>query len=46
MYAQSLAQQNRSEEAKVLLSSGVAAATRQGNQHARSEMEALLEQLG
>jgi predicted Zn-dependent protease len=46
MYAQSLAQQNRTEEAKVLLNAGIAAATRQGNQHARSEMEGLLTQLG
>ncbi len=46
MYAQTLAQQNRPEEAKVLLNSGIAAANRQGNQHARSEMEGLLTQLG
>jgi predicted Zn-dependent protease len=46
MYAQALAQHNRAEEAKALLNSGIAAATRQGNQHARSEMEGLLTQLG
>jgi len=45
MYAQTLAQHNRGEEAKVLLGRGIAAANRQGNQHARSEMEGLLAQL-
>ena len=45
MYAQTLAEHNRADEAKALLNSGIAAATRQGNQHARSEMEALLMQL-
>jgi len=39
MYAQTLAQHNRAEEAKTLLHTGIAAASRQGNQHARSEME-------
>jgi predicted Zn-dependent protease len=46
MYAQTLVQHNRAEEAKVLLSRGITAANRQGNQHARSEMEGLLAQLG
>lgn len=46
MYAQTLAQQDRAEEAKALLNKGIAAANRQGNQHARSEMEGLLAQLG
>jgi predicted Zn-dependent protease len=45
MYAQTLAQHNRAEEAKALLSRGIAAANRQGNQHARSEMEGMLAQL-
>jgi predicted Zn-dependent protease len=45
MYAQTLAQNNRVEEAKAVLGRGIAAANRQGNQHARSEMEGLLEQL-
>jgi predicted Zn-dependent protease len=45
MYAQTLAQHNRAEEAKALLTRGIAAADRQGNQHARSEMEGLLAQL-
>ena len=46
MYAQTLAQNDRAEEAKTLLTSGIAAASRQGNQQARSEMEGLLAQLG
>jgi predicted Zn-dependent protease len=46
MYAQTLAQQDRAEEAKALLNKGIAAASRQNNQHARSEMEGLLAQLG
>jgi hypothetical protein len=46
MYAQTLAEHDRAEEAKDLLNKGIAAASRQGNQHARSEMEGLLEQLG
>jgi len=46
MYAQTLAQHDRTEEAKALLNKGIAAASRQGNQHARSEMEGLLAQLG
>ena len=46
MYAQTLAQHGRLEEAKALLNKGIAAASRQGNQHARSEMEGLLAQVG
>jgi predicted Zn-dependent protease len=46
MYAQTLAQNSRAEEAKALLAQGIQAATRSGNQHARSEMEALLSDLG
>jgi len=46
MYAQTLAEHNRADEAKALLNNGIAAAIRQGNQHARSEMEGLLMQLG
>jgi predicted Zn-dependent protease len=45
MYAQTLAEHDRTAEAKTLLNQGIAAATRQGNQHARSEMEGLLSQL-
>jgi hypothetical protein len=46
MYAQMLVQNNRADEAKVALSKGIGSAIRQGNQHARSEMEALLSELG
>lgn len=42
MYGQLLAREGRKEEAKQVLSNGIAAATRKGNSHARSEMEALL----
>jgi len=46
MYAQTLAQNERAEEAKAILARGIQAAIRQNNQHARSEMEALLADLG
>lgn len=46
MYAQTLAQNDRGEDAKSILTQGIQAAIRQGNQHARSEMEALLADLG
>jgi len=46
MFAQTLAQNDRSEEAKSILTQGIQVATRQGNQHARSEMEALFADLG
>ena len=45
MYAQTLAQNERQEDAKAVLEKGIAAAIRSGNQHARSEMEALLSEL-
>ncbi len=45
MYAQTLAQHNRPDDAKSILTQGLEAATRAGNQHARSEMEALLSEL-
>jgi len=45
MYAQTLAQNERAEDAKAILAQGIQAAIRQGNQHARSEMEGLLETL-
>jgi predicted Zn-dependent protease len=45
MYAQTLAEQDRAEEAKAILAQGIQAAIRQGNQHARSEMENLLAEL-
>ena len=46
MYAQTLAQNDRVEDAKALLGQGIQAAIRLGNQHARSEMEGLLTELG
>ena len=45
MYAQTLAQNGRGEDAKAILVQGIQAAIRQGNQHARSEMEGLLQTL-
>jgi predicted Zn-dependent protease len=45
MYAQSLAKNNRSGEAKAVLAQGVQAASRTGNQHALSEMESFLSEL-
>ena len=45
MYGQLLARQGRKEDAKHVLSDGIAAAAKQGNQHARSEMEAFLLEL-
>lgn len=46
MYAQMLAQNNRADEAKVVLSKGIESAMRVGNRHARSEMESHLTDLG
>jgi hypothetical protein len=45
MYGQFLARQARRADAKRVLASGVEAATRKGDAHARSEMEALLAEL-
>jgi predicted Zn-dependent protease len=45
MYAQTLAQNHRPEEARAILTQGIEAANRANNQHARSEMEALLADL-
>ena len=45
MYAQTLAQNERAEDAKTVLNQGITAAIRSGNQHARSEMEGLLSEL-
>ncbi len=45
MYAQMLARESRNEEARHVLATGMAAAQRKGDQHARSEMEALLTEL-
>jgi tetratricopeptide (TPR) repeat protein len=46
MYAQNLAQHNRPDEAKAILAQGIRAAIRNNNQHALSEMESLLSELG
>jgi predicted Zn-dependent protease len=46
MYAQTLARNDRAADAKAVLAQGIEAATRAGNQHARSEMEGLLSELG
>jgi hypothetical protein len=40
-----LARESRSEEARQVLSTGIAAAEKSGDQHARSEMEGLLNEL-
>jgi len=45
MYAQTLAQNDRIADAKTVLQQGIQAAIREGNAHARSEMEGLLETL-
>ena len=45
MYAQLLARESRTSEAKQILSTGIAAAAKKGDQHASSEMEALLSEL-
>jgi thioredoxin-like negative regulator of GroEL len=45
MYAQLLARESHTAEAKQVLTAGIAAATKKGDQHAASEMEALLGEL-
>ena len=45
MYGQLLARESRADEAKQILTTGIAAAAKKGDQHARSEMEALLTEL-
>jgi predicted Zn-dependent protease len=45
MYGQLLARESRTDEAKQVLSHGIAAAGRKGDQHAASEMEVLLSEL-
>ena len=42
MYGQVLARESRPDDARRVLSAGIAAAARKGDQHAASEMEALL----
>jgi thioredoxin-like negative regulator of GroEL len=45
MYAQLLVRESRGEEARKVLASGIAAADKKGDQHARSEMEGLLSEI-
>jgi predicted Zn-dependent protease len=45
MAAQTLVKAKRPEEAKKLLQDGIAAAQRKGDNHARSEMQVMLEEL-
>ncbi len=45
MAAQTLVTAERTDEAKRMLVDGIAAARRSGNQHAQSEMTAMLEEL-
>jgi|SRR5450755_3019954 hypothetical protein len=45
MYAQMLARLSRPDDAKVVLSKGISAASKKGDDHARSEMESLLAEL-
>jgi predicted Zn-dependent protease len=46
MAAQALARAERTEEARQMLRDGIASAVRTNNAHAKSEMEAMLEELG
>ena len=45
MYAQLLVRESRPAEARTILSSGIAAAEKKGDSHARSEMETLLSEI-
>jgi len=45
MYGQFLVREERVEDARKILTAGIAAATKAGNQHARTEMETLLNDL-
>jgi thioredoxin-like negative regulator of GroEL len=45
MYGQLLARESRTEEAKQVLSNGIAAASKKNDDHARSEMETLLNEI-
>lgn len=45
MYGQLLARESRKDEARAVLTQGIAAAAKAGNSHARSEMESLLLEL-
>jgi len=46
MCAQTLAKADRVEEAKKMLGDGIASARRTGNNHALSEMQGMLDELG
>jgi hypothetical protein len=46
MAAQALARASRNEEAREMLKQGIACAARTGNEHAKSEMETMLAELG
>jgi len=46
MYAQLLVRESRTADAKKVLSAGITAASKKGDQHAVSEMQALLGELG
>lgn len=46
MAAQTLAAAGRTDQAKSMLTEGIASATRTGNSHAQSEMEGMLADLG
>jgi Tfp pilus assembly protein PilF len=45
MFAQMLSRESRPEEARKVLQTGIPEAIKKGDQHARSEMEALLSEL-
>ena len=45
MYAQLLVRESHHAEARTVLTSGIAAAEKKGDQHARSEMESLLSEI-
>ena len=45
MYGQFLARESRNEDARQVLSNGITAASKAGNEHTRSEMETLLAEL-
>ena len=45
MYAQMLSRESRTDEARQVLTTGIAAANRKGDGHARSEMETLLAEI-
>jgi thioredoxin-like negative regulator of GroEL len=45
MYGQLLARESRNAEARQILTTGMAAASKKGDDHARSEMETLLAEL-